>query len=170
MGQRANYVLIRDGQALAFQDQWGALGCVYQFATGPKGASRALVLMERTEELMDWGFAEGGYLIDFDEKRAIVFGYPSDDLLDWAETSEIDGLAEMVSEAVRESSAIDRALEEGPLQFLETIAPQWAGWHLQWDDRGVDAFADYLSGRSLSSPRTQPPGARERGQRASLQA
>src|SRR6185436_4644965 len=75
MGHRANFITIRKGGAEAFYDQWAALGCLFAFAAGPDEAVSALKEMEATDELLDWAFAEGGYLLDFDSKSAIAFGY-----------------------------------------------------------------------------------------------
>ena len=39
MGARANYILIKDNQVLAFYDHWGAGGVVSLFGGGPKVCS-----------------------------------------------------------------------------------------------------------------------------------
>jgi hypothetical protein len=134
MGHRANFVIIRDNAAGVYYDQWAALGCIYGFAVGPTEAVNALAGMEETNELMDWALAEGGYLLDFDRKVAICFGEPFDE-----------------SESADEESVF----AQGPLAFLEHIAPAWRGWKLVWDERGVDAFAAYLKARNINSIRTQ---------------
>jgi len=41
MGHRANFVLIREGGARAFHDQWAALGSTWAFAGGPATAVSA---------------------------------------------------------------------------------------------------------------------------------
>ncbi|MEM7353169.1 MAG: hypothetical protein AAF657_20410 [Acidobacteriota bacterium] len=79
MGHRANFVVIRNQQATAFYDQWAGLGCIYTFAEGPTKAVACLKATKETDELMDWAFAEGGYLIDFDNKLAMGFGSPFDE-------------------------------------------------------------------------------------------
>ena len=136
MGHRANYVLVRDGEAKAFYDQWGALGCIYAFAGGPADAVAITEAAQLTNELLDWAFAEGGYLIDFDKQHAIVFGMPGDPL-DPAEFEELEGVDPAEFE---ESAKLDQAFEAGPESFLRSIAPRWSGWRLVWNDRGVDAF------------------------------
>lgn len=148
MGHRANFVLIRNGVAWAYHDQWAALGCTYAFAGGPADATSAAEQSEPTTELLDWAFAEAGFLIDFDEQAAIVFGYP--------EPIDPDELSELSAEDAAPVSDLDLALQHGPLEFLKSIAPRWAGWQLCWDERGVDAFADHLARRAIRSVTAQP--------------
>ena len=148
MGHRANFVLIRDGEAKAYYDQWAALGCTYAFAGGPADATSAAEQAEPTTELLDWAFAEAGFLLDFDERVAIVFGHPEP--IDPGEFSEFS------AEDVAPVNDLDLALEQGPLEFLRAISPRWAGWQLSWDDRGVDAFAVHLAHREIRSVTTQP--------------
>ena len=162
MGHRANFVVIRDNAARAYCDQWAALGSTFVFASGPDIASATAEQSEPVAELMDWAFAEAGFLIDFDERQAIVFGYPTplDDVLD--DLDAADGLGEAV--------ALDEALNRGPLDFLQLIAPQWPGWLLHWDERGVDAFTVHLARRRIDSIRTEPPTHPADVTTASLQA
>jgi hypothetical protein len=149
LGHRANFVLIRDGRGVAYSDQWAALGSTYAFAGGPEEATAAAEGSESTTELLDWAFAEAGYLLDFDESLAIVFGQP--------EPIDLDELAEFGAQELAAANELDAAFERGPLEFLKTIAPRWAGWQLRWDERGVDAFAVHLARRGIRSITTQPP-------------
>ena len=139
MGHRANFVVIRNGEAKAYYDNWAAMGCIFPFAAGPDEACEAVSHYEPTNELMDWAFAEGGYLIDFDEKKAIVFGCP----VDLGEFAELDESA-------------DLPFMQGGLPFLQHIGPNWTGWKLIWDDHGVDAFAAHLRRRSIGDIVVQP--------------
>jgi hypothetical protein len=145
MGHRANFITIRDGVGVAFYDQWAALGCLFAFAAGPEEAVAALQGMEQTEELLDWAFAEGGYLLDFDNNTAIAFGY-----------LDIDGPEEMEGDSSKEVAEVVTALERGGPDFLQHIAPRWKGWLLKWDDRGVDAFSAYLRQRNITGITCQP--------------
>ncbi len=115
MGHRANFVLIHDGEAIAFQDQWAALGSTYLFAEGPVAASAAIEAMEPTSELMDWAFAEAGYLLDFDERRAIVFGTPEEVDLEFDDIGEL-GL-EVTGNEIAAAGELQAALRQGPLGF-----------------------------------------------------
>jgi hypothetical protein len=145
MGHRANFVIIRDGRASAYYDQWAALGSIATFADGPDVAAREASQFEPTDGLMDWAYAEGGYLIDFDTKEAIVFGLT----IDPEEFADPDG---GVDEQLLEASA---PFAEGGLGYLH-IALSWTGWKLAWDERGVDAFAAHLRKRSIADVRVEP--------------
>lgn len=165
MGHRANFVLIRDGRASAYYDQWAALGSTYAFADGAGAAVSAAEMCRTTDKLLDWAFAEAGYLLDFDEKQAIVFGYPGD------VEFELEDLGDAPSsDAPGAGTEINEALEKGPLEFLRLIAPKWPGWLLHWDDRGVDAFAAHLARRGITSPAAQPASHPADRTVASLQA
>jgi hypothetical protein len=139
VGHRANFVVIRNGEARAYYDNWAAMGCIFSFAAGPDEATESVSQYEPTNELMDWASAEGGYLIDFDEKKAIVFGCPVD----------LDEFAEL-------GEGADSSFLQGGLAFLQRIGPNWIGWELVWDDHGVDAFAAHLRKRSIGNPTVQP--------------
>lgn len=143
MGHRANFIVIRHGAGQAYHDQWAALGCLFAFASGPEEAMLALKEMGRTDELLDWAFAEGGYLLDFDTSTAVAFG-----------NLELpDGMEEELPENV---TAVVAAFERGAGEFLKQIAPNWRGWRLRFDDRGVDAFSEYLRQRNITSIECQP--------------
>lgn len=146
MGHRANFVIIREGAASAYCDPWGALGCVYLLAGGPVQATAFAEQMEATEELDEWGFAEGGFLIDHDRSTLIAFGYPA------GLEEELEELDEVL---MQEMEALEAALESGPRAFLKHIASRWSGWRLRWDDRGVDAFGEYLRMLDISTIKTQ---------------
>jgi hypothetical protein len=177
MGHRANFVLIQQGSARAYHDQWAALGSTWAFAAGPDEAVPAAELGSPTTELLDWAFAEAGYLLDFDECEAIVFGYPefSDDFdpsaLAGIEGIEgLEGLASIDPLKQSEIAQVKAALQQGPLEFLRSIAPRWKGWLLRWDDRGVEAFADHLARRGITTIATQPRSDRGDRTTVSLQA
>lgn len=162
MGHRANFVFIHQGIARAYHDQWAALGSTWAFAGGPDEAVSAAELGSVTTELLDWAFAEAGYLLDFDQREAIVFGYPELGDFDLSELEGIEGLegledlASLDPSEQREMAKIEAAIQQGPLEFLQAIAPRWQGWLLRWDERGVDAFADHLARRGITTITTQP--------------
>jgi hypothetical protein len=174
MGHRANFVIIEDGKAEAFFDQWAGLGCALAISEGPGAAVTAARESEPTDELLDWAFAEGGYLIDFDEQRVLVFG-ELDDM-----SGEFDGFDDDGEEDVDEpddygSDDDDEDDEESDYaekyrNFFEDIAPNWGGWLLRWDDRGVDAFAEHLTRRGITSIELQEPSHPEETQSCELQA
>ncbi|MDA0242860.1 MAG: hypothetical protein OT477_05550 [Chloroflexi bacterium] len=132
MAQRADFVIIQEGRATAFYENWGGLGCLYAFAAGPKATVEFTSNMEKINEL-DGVFAEGGYLIDFDQNIAIVFGYPFDD----------DDLDENAKQ-------INFALREGELEYLKHIANVWSTWKLIWDYNGIESFINHLKSRGIT--------------------
>lgn len=144
MGHRANFVIVRDGRASAYYDQWAALGCIGTFSAGPDVAAEEASQCEPTDSLMDWAYAEGGYLIDFDTKEAIVFGLT----IDPEEFAEVE-----VDEQLLAASA---PFAEGGLAYLQHIALSWPGWRLAWDERGVDAFAAHLKKRAIAGVGVEP--------------
>ncbi len=147
MGHRANFVVVRDGRATAYYHQWAALGCIHTFADGPDAACKALAEHEPTGELLSWCSAEGGYLIDFDEKKAIVFGHT----LDMDDLAEPDGT---IDEKLRLKAL---PFADGGLPYLRHVAGRWRGWMLIWEDgRGVDAFAAHLRRRNIKDLVLQP--------------
>ena len=96
-------------------------------------------LYEPTDELMEWAFAEGGFLIDYDEKVCIAFGYPDVDLEDMPEEHQ-DGVREGLE-----------ALNVGWPAFVTHIEQGWRGFTMVWDGRGVEAFALHLKKRAITS-------------------
>ena len=146
MGHRANFVVIRDGRATAHYDQWAAMGCTHFLADGPDAACREISSYEQVDELMDWAFAEAGYLLDFDEKTAILFGC----------AFGLDELGESDEDVDSPTGEAGSPFEEGGLALLRHIAPNWSGWTLVWDDHGVDAFAAHLRRRSIEGIAVQP--------------
>lgn len=147
MGCRANFVVIEQGAAKAYYAQWGGMGCVYSFADGPDSAVAAMEDMEEVDGLMDWAFAEGGYLIDLDRRSAIVFGSPMID---------DDQLEEMDDDMAEEVRSVNQTLDQGARAYLEHITPAWNGWQITWDQRGVDAFALHLAERGITTVKVEP--------------
>lgn len=146
MGHRANFVLIKDGQAKAFYDNWAALGCTLSLEEGAKKLEKSVPkLYEPTEELLDWGFAEAGFLIDYDERICIAFGIPEIDMSDIPEDHQEDiGMT------------LD-AFDAGWSDFVHFIEHGWRGFTMIWDRRGVDAFAVHLERRKITSIKTAKP-------------
>src|SRR5262249_25572438 len=96
--------------------------------------------------LMEWCWAEAGYLIDFDEKKAILFGCAVDE----------DEFSEDDDDPGDERDPSDTPFTQGGLPLLAHIGRNWKGWTLVWDDHGVDAFAAHLKRRSISDIAAQP--------------
>ena len=142
MGHRANFVVVRDCAASAFEDNWAGLGAALLICDGPIATEQEFAGFEQTDALLDWAFAEGGILLDFDEKLVLVFG-ELDDLAD-----DEDEYAESDGEGADLAVAKYRA-------YFDEIAPNWPGWLLRYDDRGVDAFAEHMSKRGIDSIGTE---------------
>lgn len=139
-------MLIQDGKARAFCDQWAALACTLSLEDGVKRLLKDVPkLYEAADELMDWAFAEAGFLIDTDERVCIAFGSPDVDL---------DDMPEDYRDAVR--ATLD-AFDAGWPAFVEHIKKGWPGYTMMWDGRGVDAFAEHLQRRGITTIKTAKP-------------
>jgi hypothetical protein len=146
MGHRANFVLIEGAKAQAFYDQWAALGCVLSLEEGARRLKKSVSeVYQPADGLMDWAFAEGGFLIDYDEKVCIAFGYVDVD---------VDDMPEDYQESIR--SVVD-AFHAGWAEYVRYIEKGWRGFTMIWDGRGVDAFALHLEKRKITSIRTAKP-------------
>lgn len=146
MGHRANFVLIKDGKARAFYDHWGALACTLSLEEGAKRLEKEVPKMyEAVDELMDWGFAEAGFLIDYDERICIAFGHPDVDM---------DEMPEEYQDELRKT--LD-AFDAGWAEFVKFIEKGWRGYSMIWDARGVDAFAAHLERRKITTIKTAEP-------------
>ena len=144
MGARANYVRIENGQAKAYYDSWGGTYCVYAVDLGPPKCQEVIGFSEETDELMDWAFAEGGFLLDYDEKRCIFFG-----LLEYEDNEDEDPVD------LAAIKAFDAELRKGPAALFEFVAVSWPGGRLS----GMTA----VSTRSLI---TWPGGESRRSRRS----
>jgi hypothetical protein len=147
MGHRANYVLIKNGKAKAYEDHWGALACLFAINGGPKSVEDSMKGNEKTTELMEWCWAEGGFLLDHDKKRLVTFGYVDFD------PDEAEGIPPDVVKAI--NAFIDAANE--PQTLFAHVSKKWKGWTLEWNEAGTDAFAAHLASRGIKSIKTKPP-------------
>ena len=150
MGHRANFVIVRDGKATTYFDNWAGLGAALMIADGPIAAEREAAQFEEVDEMLDWAFAEGGCLLDFDERRALVFGELEDVLAEFC-GDEAD------EESIDDTPADARACAADAYRaYFSEIAAHWQGWCLRYDDRGVDAFAEHLKRRGIERPKAAP--------------
>lgn len=172
MGHRANFVVIENGAAQAHYGNWAGLGAAFSIANGPGPAVEALKEFEPTTELLDWAFAEGGFLIDFDQSLVIVFG-ELDDLSDEFSEFDEDDEGEVGDEDFDDKEEDDEESEsysEKYGKYFEEIAPNWHGWRLRYDDRGVDAFAEHLKLREIRSIEVQEASHPETSEQFEFQA
>jgi hypothetical protein len=187
MGHRANFVVIEEGAALAYYDNWAGLGAAFAIADGPGPARDALKAYEPADELLDWAFAEGGFLLDFDQKLVIVFGELDDMADEFSDFDEDEDEEEDVRDDEGDDDFDDDADVDGGAEeadgdggadtcterytnYFQEISPLWQGWRLRYDDRGVDAFAEYLMSRGISSIQTQQPSHPESTEQVEFQA
>lgn len=144
MGHRANFVIVEGGEARAFEDQWAALGCTFVIADGPEECRKFAESCAPAEALLDWAFAEGGYLLDFDERKVLFFGFP-------------EAPDDLEEEHAEHLGALMDAAATGWEAFLRKVAPAWRGWTLIHDGRGVDVFGEHLQRRGIDGIGTEPP-------------
>lgn len=161
MGHRANFVVIENGAAQAYYDNWAGLGAAFAIAEGPGPAIEGLKEFEPTNELLDWAFAEGGFLVDLDERLVIVFGELDDMSDEFADVDE-DGGDDPEEGGDFDEDGEDQSDETEPCaekyaSYFAEISPNWHGWRLRYDDRGVDAFAEHLQLRGIASIELQEP-------------
>jgi len=137
------YVIIRESIASGYFDGWGALGCVYDVAKGDAGTARVKGFLEKEEALCSVS-AEGGWLVDYDKKHLIVFGYTFPN----SEMSDLEGNVES------HVAAANEALDNGGVKaFVKHVSEQWPGWTIVWDDNGLEAFADHLESNKIEGVR-----------------
>lgn len=70
LGQR---VIIRDSTATTYYSQWGGMSCVAMLVTGEAGMAKDLAGCQ----VREWLFCEGGYLVDFDERKILLYSWDS---------------------------------------------------------------------------------------------
>ena len=173
MGHRANFVVIEDGAARAYYDQWAGLGAAFAIADGPGPAIEFLKDYEPTDELLDWAYAEGGFLIDFDQNLVIVFGElddMADEIADFDDGDGDVGDGEELDDECGEENDDAEGYAERYTNYFTDIAPNWLGWHLKYDNRGVDAFAGHLNLRGITSIKTQEPSHPKNAEHSEFQA
>lgn len=169
MAHRANFIVIRNGQANVYYDRQAALDQPKAFADGPGPAEALLKVYRPTEELYDWAHGEAGYLLDFDLRLAITYGFPvhirgiSDrpdptltefrdpDDVEWVEAGDDATSLQPIPNIPGEESRRVRTYQA----YFAIIAKKWAGWTLCYDGRGNDAFALHLASRGITSIRCE---------------
>lgn len=74
MGNRANYVLIKNGQKQIFFSRWGAPTIPAVLLSGPEETLKYIRELEPDDALMTNVFAEGSILYNADERRVMFWG------------------------------------------------------------------------------------------------
>lgn len=74
MGNRANYVLIENGQAQIYFSRWGAIHIPKVVLSGPEATIDYVRSLTPYDSLLDRVWAEGGMLLDLDKHRLLFWG------------------------------------------------------------------------------------------------
>ena len=133
--------MIKDSKVRMHCDQWAGLGSPAALLDGPDACLAAVQNMECTDELYKWEWCEGGWLLDFDSKTAIVFGECPLDAFEEAG-------ADMNAPDIK---ALQRLADGDPVAYFRFVAPKWSGWTLRWDQGGSDAFSVHLQSQKLAA-------------------
>ena len=142
MGQRANLVIVEDGQYQLFYSHWCANTLTRDLFWGPEYAARFIRMQREADESgwLDDAWAEGAAVVDLDRKVLLLFG--------------------------GESVLYDVPLRRVYLDFLSRV---WKSWDVRWAYEGIATIADYVSypRTKVLSTRTEeavcslaPPGER----------
>lgn len=78
LGERAQKVVIKGGRIERYRSQWGGQACPEVLLDGPAGLDEDLKESRREDQWMDPDFAEGGYLVDFDRRRILIYSWHND--------------------------------------------------------------------------------------------
>ncbi|NUP05742.1 MAG: hypothetical protein HOW73_06745 [Polyangiaceae bacterium] len=111
MGQRANLVIVRDGEWKLFYDHWCANRLDVELFWGPELAVEFIEQRKHVEDRFGWldeVWCEGGAVLDEDTRVLTWFG----------------------GEEVAFDVPLRRAL-------FELMANQWPGWQLRWATGGI---------------------------------
>ena len=154
MSERSNVVIIRDGKADAFFDSYGALAIIPWFRSGPEEASKYIKETSvLTDELLDWQWAEGGGLIDFDNKFALVWGPLNEDtgfeIITEQSLLKKYGSNDDEEEDDDDEEEDDEEWERNKIAYLHSIKPSWLGWELCFADSGTNAISFYLKQNNI---------------------
>lgn len=116
MGQRANLILVRDGEYKLYYSHWCANTLDCDLFWGPEETQAFIERQEPTEEWLDDRWSEGGVIMDFDQK--ILLWYGGEDIM------------------------YDIPLRR---KLFALMQPLWNGWELRWANAGIVDMAKYLN-------------------------
>jgi hypothetical protein len=115
LGERANYVLVRDGQWRLGYSHWGASEIARDIFWGPGRALRAMESCEPVESWLDEVWCQGAVLMDCDHQRLLFFA----------------------------GGAIEHDLPLRRV-YLQMLGHFWLGWELRWAHNGLLDIARYV--------------------------
>ncbi len=118
MGHRADLILVEGREYQLFCSHWRGEHAALGFVLGIYAYAAAFIRLQRPVDVSGWldeVWAEGGALLDLDEKHLLLFG--GEDLL------------------------YDVPLRR---VYLELLAQVWKGWTVRWAYEGIADLADYV--------------------------
>jgi hypothetical protein len=129
MGNRANFVIVKDQDWRLFYSHWGGCRMLDALIGGPELALRYAASLRRCnkDEWCDPTWADGGAVVDLDRRRVLFFGEPL-----------------MVSMNER------RAL-------MDVLATVWPGYEICWAYDGTEELAGYVGARLRPSTWDRQP-------------
>ncbi|WP_407562119.1 hypothetical protein [Streptomyces sp. 184] len=115
MGDRANYVLVRDGDWHLYYSHWGATGLDVHLLDGPGGAGRFITAQREVgrDDWLDDVWCAGAALVDLDAHELLFFTGHCQDYVH------------------------RRAL-------LTVLGRTWPGWRIRWAYDGLEDLAAYV--------------------------
>lgn len=116
MGHRANLILVENNNTKTFYSHWSGNITPRILAQGLKFCENYFKKYDETNWLLDNAWAEGGILIDKDNRKILFFS------LEFLETI---------------------ALQNAFIKLLQQKI--WFGWNINWAFRGNVDFAEYLN-------------------------
>ncbi len=119
MGQRANFVVINNGQWKLYYDHWIANRLENEPFWGPEYATQLIESMHLQEDKFDWldeTWCEGGAVLDLDSKILVWFG--------------------------GEDIVYDIFLRKSYLTLMES---NWPDWHIWWASEGIADLGNYVN-------------------------
>jgi hypothetical protein len=115
MGHRANFVLVEQGKATIYYSHWGAKTIPDMLVAGPDRCWNSIQRLTPGSELLDNVWAEGGLLLDRDQRRLLFWG----------------------GEEIKYTPYLRRV-------FLPALRLLWPEWTVEWALYGVADLADAL--------------------------
>jgi len=119
MGQRANLVIVRNGDWQLYYDHWCANRLDVELFWGPELAADFIEQRDPLEDRNDWldeVWCEGGAVLDEDHRVLVWFG----------------------GEDIMDDVPLRRA-------FLSLMEMQWPGWEINWATGGIIELGAYVN-------------------------
>ena len=135
MGHRGSFVVVRDGVAVASNDQWGGMVLAELIESGRVKCVEYACSLDPSDEVLAEPWAEAGFMVDFDRHEALVFCSPSSDFVGWD-----DGLTD---EQRAEREFLDSLLSDSPGRWVEQVQSHWEGFALRYVDSASE-FVEHL--------------------------